>query len=111
MIPLRPRIIGALELAPMTASDVIRALSANRNTVRSYLAELVETGEIRRIGVRKAENGRPGRVYVANNRALIARNMPRTPQNALYGDSMANPLRRYSPASDGPQIALQEVGK
>lgn len=39
-MPLRVRVIGALQLAPMTIEEVARVLSANVHSVRHYVEEL-----------------------------------------------------------------------
>ena len=61
--PLRTRIIGALELAPMTTVQLTRALSANPASVRHYVDELRGMRLISAARRQRVLDGRPRSVW------------------------------------------------
>lgn len=61
--PLRTRIIGALELAPMTTAQLTRALSANPASVRHCVDELRGMRLIAAAHHQRVRNGRPRSVW------------------------------------------------
>lgn len=62
-LPLRPRIIAALELAPMTRRQLARALCANPESVSHYVDELVGWRMLACAGVERRRNGRPRKLW------------------------------------------------
>lgn len=53
-LPLRVRVIGALQLAPMTIDEVARVLSANVHSVRHYIGELKGMRVVSAVGSMRA---------------------------------------------------------
>lgn len=62
-LPIRIRILTALELAPLSAHGLERALSANLVSIRHWLEDFVSMGVIVRCGVEHGRTGHPWNVY------------------------------------------------
>lgn len=62
-LPLRCRILGALELAPMTPAQLAKCLDVTQNRVRRAMAEFREAGVTRVIDTQQGVNGHPRNVW------------------------------------------------
>lgn len=65
-LPLRVRVLAALELAPMTARVLARALGVSVGSIRHQIHDFVALGVIARCGVERGRNGHPWYVYRIN---------------------------------------------
>lgn len=62
-LPLRCRILYALELAPMTGRELVRCLSVPQSCVSKMLEHLCRLRAVARAGSVKIVRGRPLTVY------------------------------------------------
>lgn len=62
-LPLRCRILGALELAPMTVLQLATSLDVTQNRVRRMMVELREAGVAHITGTVQGLNGHPRNVW------------------------------------------------
>lgn len=62
-LPLRCRILGALELAPMTILQLADSLDAGEAYVRRMIVELHKLGVLQETGIRRHGTGRPWKVW------------------------------------------------
>lgn len=60
---LEARIIGALRLAPMTAAQLAKCLSAPLSTTRHKLDDMTDLGQVRYAGTHRFKHGRPARKF------------------------------------------------
>ena len=65
-MPLRVRVIGALQLAPMTIEEVARVLSANVHIVRHYVEELKSMRLVSPVAMAKRQGRAPLKVWRIN---------------------------------------------
>lgn len=61
--PLRCRLLGALELAPMTITQVSRCLDAQPSYVQRLIAELRSLGVVRETGSMRRRTCRPEKLW------------------------------------------------
>lgn len=62
-LPLRCRILGALELQAMSAPQLARCLCARTTYIQRLLAELRKLGVVRSAGAQRTGNWRPERKF------------------------------------------------
>lgn len=62
-MPVRCRLLRALELAPMTVRQASTCLSVGEQYARRTMFELYEMGVVREIGSRRHGTGRPRKVW------------------------------------------------
>lgn len=61
--PIRCRLLGALQLAPMTIGQASRCLDARPAYVQRVIADLRGLGVVAVSGARHCRNGRPEKVW------------------------------------------------
>lgn len=61
--PLRCRLLGALELVPMTVAQVARCLDARPAYVQRIVADMRRLGAVREVGKRHRRTCRPEKLW------------------------------------------------